>query len=145
MTAVDSNILVYAYRPASPWYAKADAVVTELAEGRSAWAIPWPCISEFLAVITHPGIYQPPMPMDQALLQVAAWFESPDLVLLSEPSGFFPVLDEVVRTARITGPAVHDARIAALCHYYGVDKLFSADRGFTRFANYVRVENPLLS
>ena len=40
MTAVDSNILIYAHRVDSTWHKQADAVVAELAEGTSAWAIP---------------------------------------------------------------------------------------------------------
>jgi uncharacterized protein len=33
MTAVDTNILVYAHRADATWHAPADAVVTALAEG----------------------------------------------------------------------------------------------------------------
>jgi hypothetical protein len=32
----------------------------ELAEGVAAWAIPWPCLYEFFAIVTHPKIYAPP-------------------------------------------------------------------------------------
>jgi hypothetical protein len=45
---------------------------------------PWPCLHEFLAVVTHPRIYVPPTPLAQAIDQVDAWLESPTLVLLAE-------------------------------------------------------------
>ena len=48
------------------------------------WAIPWPCIHEFLAIVTHPRIYAPPTPLDRALDQVDAWLESPTLAVLAE-------------------------------------------------------------
>jgi predicted nucleic acid-binding protein len=82
--AVDTNILVYAHRTDSEWHDRAAICLRELAEGRAPWAIPWPCIHEFLAIVTHPRIYDPPTPVAAALDQIDAWFESPSLVLLTE-------------------------------------------------------------
>ena len=84
MIAVDTNVLVYAHREDSPFHAAAARHMTALAEGRLPWAIPWPCLHEFLAVVTHPRIYNPPTPVALALGQVDAWLESPTLVLLAE-------------------------------------------------------------
>jgi uncharacterized protein len=42
----------------------------------------------------------------------------------------------------VAGPAVHDARIAALCLANGVRELWSADRDFTQFPD-LRTANPL--
>jgi predicted nucleic acid-binding protein len=84
LIAVDTNILIYAHRAESPWHAKADPIIAELAEGRSQWAIPWPCLHEFLAIVTHPSIYAPPTPLCDAVEQIHCWLESPNLVLLSE-------------------------------------------------------------
>ena len=42
--AVDANILIYAHRTESLFYKAASARLRELAEGRSAWAILWPCM-----------------------------------------------------------------------------------------------------
>ena len=53
MIAVDTNILVYAHRKDATPHAQAAAAVTKLAEGKTAWAIPWPCVHEFLAIVTH--------------------------------------------------------------------------------------------
>jgi predicted nucleic acid-binding protein len=56
LIAVDTNILVYAHRAESPHFARASAWLKRLAEGRSVWAIPWPCLHEFLSVVTNPRI-----------------------------------------------------------------------------------------
>jgi uncharacterized protein len=141
--AVDTNILVYAHRADSEWHASAYAQVKALAEGNAAWAIPWPCVHEFFAVVTHVRIYAPPTPVDKALDQIDAWLESPRVVLLSESELHWENLRDMLRTARVTGPMVHDARIAALCKQHGVAQLWSADRDFSRFAG-VRVHNPLM-
>ena len=82
MIAVDTNILVYAHREEATWHDVAYARLVELAEGRAPWAIPWPCIHEFLAIVTHPRIFDPPTPMPSAIAQVEAWLESPTLALL---------------------------------------------------------------
>lgn len=143
MIAVDTNILVYAHRGDSPFHDAAEACMVSLAEGAGSWAIPWPCLHEFLAIVTHPRIYAPPTPVQKALDQVDAWLESPTLRLLTEAEEHWSVLRNLVRHAHIAGPKVHDARIAALCREHGVRELWSADRDFSRFPE-LRVVNPLV-
>ena len=144
MIAVDTNILVYAHRVESPWYDKALPLVRKLAEGRDFWAIPWQCIAEFLAVVTHARIYDPPTGLGAALRQVQYWLESPRLVLLSETPAFYSTFATVLQRADVVGPRIHDARIAALCLHHGVTTLYSADRDFSRFGG-LHTENPLVS
>jgi toxin-antitoxin system PIN domain toxin len=143
LIAIDTNILVYAHREDSPFYEIASRRVTELAEGTALWAIPWPCIHEFIGIVTHPRRYVPPTPIARALDQVDAWMESPSLALLAESQTHWPVLRGLLFAGRIAGGQVHDARIAALCIQHGVRELWSADRDFTRFAG-LTVVNPLV-
>lgn len=142
MIALDTNLLVYAHRADSEWHDRASACLRELAEGRAAWAIPWPCLHEFLAIATHPGIYDPPTPGEAALDQVDAWLESPSLVLLAEGDEHWAQLRPLLEAGRATGPRVHDARVAALCLAHGVRELWTADRDFSRFPSLV-TRNPL--
>ncbi len=143
MIALDTNILVHAHRRDSTWHDAASRAVRELAESRDPWAIPWPCIHEFIAIVTHPGIYQPPTSLDAALDQVDAWMESPSLVLVSEADGYWKVASSTLRSSRVDGPRVHDARVAAICLQHGITELWTADRDFGRFPS-LRVKNPLL-
>jgi len=143
MIALDTNLLVYAHRADSPFHAAAAARVAELAEGSAAWAIAWPCLHEFYGIATHPRVYSPPSTPDQALRQIDIWLESPTLHLLSESPDHWPRLRALIAEARLQGPMVHDARIAALCLSHGVRELWSADRDFSRFPN-LRVRNPLI-
>lgn len=142
MIAVDSNLLVYAHREDSPWHAAAIERVRDLAEGRAPWAIPWPCVHEFLAVVTHPRIYVPPTPLEGALAQVDAWLSSPSLVLIGEDAFHWPRLRALVSAGKAAGPRVHDARIAAICLRHGIDELWTIDRDFGRFPA-LKVRNPL--
>ncbi|KAI9133579.1 TA system VapC family ribonuclease toxin [Acaryochloris sp. CCMEE 5410] len=144
MIAVDTNILVYAHREDSEWHLAADQCLTELAEAGTPWAIPWPCIHEFFAIVTHPRIYAPPTPSADASAQIDCWLESPTLHLLGEGLGYWEVLSSLLETSRVKGPQVHDARIAALCKLHGVATLWTADRDFNRFQDLAST-NPLVS
>ncbi len=142
MIAVDTNLLVYAHRQDNPFHASARQAITRLAEGRASWAIPWPCLHEFLAIVTHPRIYSPPSTPSQAALQIDAWMESPSLLLLAENEAHWPQLRDLVDKVRLQGAIVHDARIAAICMCHGVHEFWSADRDFSRFPG-LRLHNPL--
>jgi toxin-antitoxin system PIN domain toxin len=141
--AVDTNILVYAHREDSSFHQPAFRCISELAEGAASWAIPWPCLHEFLAIVTHPRIYAPPTPLACALDQVDAWLESPTLVLLAESAAHWPTLRALLVNGRVLGAQIHDGRVAALCRQHGVRELWSADRDFSRFAELATV-NPLV-
>lgn len=143
MIAVDTNLLVYAHREDSPWHDAASARITELAENRASWAIPWPCLHEFLAIVTHPRIYAPPTPLAAAVAQIEAWLESPTLTVLAESESYWAELVAIMRDGRIAGPQIHDARVAALCLLHGVRELWTADRDFSRFPA-LTVRNPLV-
>lgn len=144
MIAVDTNLLVYAHRRDYSWHDKALEVVTALAQGRSAWALPWPCVHEFLAVTTNPRIFKTPSKLAQAADQVEAWLASPSVVLLSEGAEHWSVLRDSLERGQVRGAQVHDARVAALCQQHGVRELWTADRDFSRFAG-VKIRNPLVA
>lgn len=144
MIALDTNILIYAHRTDSPFHAVAAKKITELAEGTAAWAIPWPCIHEFLAVVSNSRVYDPPSEMATAMEFVAELRQSPSLTLLAEGDAHWDALSELITTGRITGGRVHDARIAAICIQHGVRELWTADRDFNRFPE-LKTINPLVA
>ncbi len=144
MIAVDTNVLVHAHRADSAWHAAARSCIRTLAEGRTAWALPWPCVHEFLAIATHPRLYSPPSTIEQASDQLDAWIESPTLALIGEPLDHWPILRSQLVDGRISGPLVHDARVAAICMGNGVTELLTADRDFSRFPG-LTCRNPLVA
>ena len=144
MIAADTNILVYAHRADSEWHPQARSCLQTLAEGRVSWGIPWPCLHEFLAIVSHPRIYDPPSTIALAAAQVDAWLESPVAELLAEADSHWPILKQQLFAGQIKGPMVHDARVAALCIAHGVTDFWTADRDFSRFPG-LSTRNPLLS
>ncbi len=141
MIAVDTNVLVYAEITSSEHHVIALARVRELTEGAMPWALPWPCVYEFLRVVTHPRVYHPPVPAAIARADIALILASPSLVLLSETARHTEVLDAVLSESGVTGNLVHDAHIVALCREHGVREILTADGDFRRFSG-VKITNP---
>lgn len=142
MIAVDTNILVHAHRRDSAFHELAERCVRSLAESAAPWAIPFHCLIEVYGIVTHPAIWKRASTPAQAADQIRAWRESPSLVVLADdPAGSDSLLDLLV-AARVSGPKVHDARIAALCLEHGVKELWTIDRDFSRFPR-LAARNPL--
>ena len=132
MIAVDSNILVYAHKRDAPFHAEAKAALSQLVGSGGLWAIPWPCVHEFFAVVTNPRVFAPASTPAEALAQLEAWASAPNVRLLSESRDHLARLASLVLPG-VAGPAVHDAKIAAICLDHEVRTLLTMDRDFSRF------------
>ncbi|MBW1979917.1 MAG: PIN domain-containing protein [Deltaproteobacteria bacterium] len=139
--AIDTNILVYAEIRSSAHHQTARQILKELAEASHPWAIPWPCVYEFLRVVTHPRVYHPVIPLDLVLRDLGRILNSPTLVLLHETPNHQNIMLAVIKEAGVTGNLIHDAHIAALCLEHGISELISGDRDFSRFSS-LKVRNP---
>ena len=144
MIALDANLLVYAHQSDSEFHEQAKEAIESLRVKTAPWAIPWPCVHEFISVTTNPKIYKRPATAEEAVDFVEALMDSPELHFLAESEGYMAKLKLLVTGAKITGGRIHDARIAALCLHHGVRELWSADRDFSKFPQ-LRVRNPLVA
>jgi uncharacterized protein len=131
--AVDTNILVYAHREELGRHEAARRALVELAEGPRPWAIPVFCLGEFLRVITHRRLFDPPFTTDEAVEALQRVLASPSLRVLVPGDYFLPLLAEAMREAEVSGNLVFDAQIVALCREAGVSELLTEDRDFARF------------
>jgi hypothetical protein len=131
--AVDTNVLVLAHRLEAPGHERAAFWVRSLAEGQSPWGLPVVCLAEFVRVVTHRRIFDPPSSLKQALDAVDALLESPTVRILTPSGGHWPLLRASIVAGDTTGNLVFDAQIAALCREHGVERLLTVDRDFGRF------------
>src|SRR5665213_2952102 len=130
--AVDTNILVYSVRRETAYHERASSLMTSLAESGNPWAIPWPCVYEFLRVVTHPKVFTPPSTLEVTLESIERFRDSPSLVMLGDGPAHLRHMVKVIREAAAIGNLVHDAHIATLCMEHGVSELYTMDRDFSR-------------
>lgn len=133
MIAVDTNVLIFADREESPLHDVALRILRRLAEGHEAWAVPLFCVGEFLRVVTHDRVFDPPTPMTDAISAVDALLGSPSSRLLVPGDRYLPLLRGVIKESGVRGNLVFDAQIAAVCLEHGATTLLTEDRDFTRF------------
>lgn len=144
MIAVDTNILLYSHKSSYPLHEQALRVMSELSESRELWAIPWPCIHEFVAIATNARIFSIPSTLVQVENQIKQWRSSPTLRFLGEADAHAETLFDILTRSHTAGGAVYDARIAAVCIENGVKELWTADRDFAKFKG-LKSSNPLVS
>ena len=133
MIAVDTNILIYADREELPLHGAALHALRRLAEGHEAWAVPIFCVGEFLRVVSHDRVFDPPTPVADALAAVDSLLSSPSSRLLVPGERYLPLLRTVIEQADVRGNLVFDAQIAAVCLEHGAQTLLTEARDFTRF------------
>jgi toxin-antitoxin system PIN domain toxin len=143
MIAVDTNILVYAHRRDLPQHTAALQAMQRLVAKGQRWGIPWPCVHEFLAVVTDPRIFKNPTTTTVALTVVGELGDQQGR-LLAESQRHLDILDRLCSGAHVIGSKIHDARIAAICIGHGVSELWTADRDFSYFPD-LKTGNPLIA
>ncbi len=136
MIAVDTNIPVYAHREELDQHVAARARLTALAEGDEAWAIPAFCLGEFLRVVTHPRLFDPPYKVDEACRALERVLASPSLRILYPGERYWRLLRDAMVEANASGNLAFDAQIVAVCRESGVSTLVTEDRDFARFARF---------
>jgi uncharacterized protein len=141
MKALDTNILVYAHREECPQYDKANALLIQLSEAQVPWALPWPCVYEFIRVVTHPRVMSPPTSLSLAWDNLCHLLDSPSLILLHETERHLKIATQLVKTYQVSGNLIFDAHIATLLIEHGIDELITGDSDFLRFKEF-QVNNP---
>ena len=135
MIAVDTNVLIYAHRSESQQHKIALAKITAIAEADSPWGLPVFCLAEFVRIVTHLRVFEPPTPLADALGFLEQLLQSPSARLLLPTIGYAAAFNEVCKSAGVRGNLAFDAQIAAVCREHGIDELLTADRDFARFRN----------
>ena len=144
MIAIDTNILVYAHRADLPQHAAATQAFSMLSASESPWAIPWPCVHEFIAIVTGSAFKKSATPLELALDAIDTWLSHPNCIAIHEGANYFSFLSGLAQRANTTGGVIHDARIAAICLDNNVTELWTCDRDFSQFPD-LRARNPLIA
>jgi hypothetical protein len=112
MIAVDTNVLVYAHRAETALHQAATRKLVELAAGRGLWGLPVFCAGEFIRVVTHRRVFNPPSTLEEAIQFLERVVAAPGCRILRPEAGFFELLTTVAREADARGNLAFDAQIA---------------------------------
>jgi hypothetical protein len=129
---LDANILVYASNTADPVHLPAVDLVRRLAEGPELVYLFWPTLMGYLRIVTHPAILPRPLAPIQAMRNVEALLDRPNVRTASESESFWPAFRRAAGD-RPRGNDVPDVHLAALMRQHGVRLIYTRDRGFRRF------------
>lgn len=135
---LDTNILVYASFPGTPFYDAARARLSEFeSHGASFWTSRQ-VLREYLASTTRPGAVVPPPKLEalsQAVLQFEAEFEIAD-----EDAAVTALLLDLMKSRTVRGKQIHDANIVATMRRHNVPWLLTHNTAdFTRYVPGINV------
>jgi hypothetical protein len=144
VVALDTNILVHAHRRGTAHHEPALALLAALGESPAPYALFWPSLYEFLRVVTHHRVFDPPSTTAEALEAIRDFLAPPVVRVLSETARHPALLDTVLAESRATGNLVHDAHLVALALEHGVHEILTLDGDFARFPQLAS-RNPFLA
>jgi toxin-antitoxin system PIN domain toxin len=140
LIALDTNLLVYAHRSATPEHKAARAAI-ERAAASSAWGIPAPVVAEFWSVVTHPAASGRPSKPDQARRFLAALADA-GAEVWSTGAGFGLRLAQLAEDLDVRGNRIFDLQIALCAFEGGARELWSHDTRFVTIPG-LRLVQPL--
>ncbi len=133
MIAVDTNILIYSHRGETELHGPAASRITALAQGVERWALPIFCVTEFMRVVTHRRVFNPPSTVAQATAFIQGIVAAPSCELVRPGPEFLDHFIAAALQGNAHGNLMFDAQIAALCGEHGIDTILTNDRDFARF------------
>ena len=131
---VDANVLLYASDASSPRHKAARALLETIAAGPELTYLFWPTIMAYLRIATHPAVFSQPLPAADAIANVEALLDRPNVRAPGEQPEFWPRYRAVADEAAPTGNLVPDAHLVALMLQNEVRTIWTHDRDFRRFA-----------
>lgn len=114
MLLPDVNILVLAYREDPPDHLRYRQWVDDLINSDEAFGVCDLVLSGFLRVVTHPSVFSPPTPIEDALVFVEALRRPRNCVVLAPGPRHWEIFTRLCRDAGARGNLIPDAYLAAL-------------------------------
>ncbi len=140
MTAIDTNLLIYAHRSETPEHASArNAIERALNNGGCGYSLP--CVAEFWGIVTHTSVERSPKRHvtarkfleELSLAGVEIWFPG---------IGFGERLAQLAEDLSVSGARIFDLQIGLIAFENGATQIWTHDRDF-RAPPGLRVVDPL--
>ena len=142
MILIDVNVLVYAFHDGSPDHDAYRQWLAETIESDEPFGVSDLVLSGLVRVLTHPRIFNPPVPLAEALAFADALRSQPNAVVVAPTARHWDIFKRLAQGAGAKGGLVADAYLAALALAAGCEWI-TADRDFSRFPG-LRWRHPLV-
>lgn len=140
MRLVDANVLLAAVNTSDTRHDLARTWLDDALARREGIAFAWTVLLAFLRLVTRPGLFPSPLPVEDALAQVRAWTAAPPAVVLSPTPRHLDLVAGLLSELGTGGNLVGDAHLAALALEHGAT-VITFDADFGRFTG-VRWQHP---
>ena len=138
---VDTNILLYARNTGDPRNARIATWLEDALTGPTRVGLPWPVLTGFVRIASHPRMTSLPLSSADAWAQVEEWLDAPSTWIPMETDRHAEVMGSLIERYAVAGPMISDTYLVALAIEHGVE-LVSTDGDFARFTE-IRWRNPL--
>jgi Predicted nucleic acid-binding protein, contains PIN domain len=135
-------VLVYAFHEGAPDHDRYRGWLTAAVESDEPMGVSELVLSGFVRVATHPRIFSPPSPINEALAFVTALRIQPNAVAVAPGPRHWEIFERLCLAVGAKGNLVPDAYLAALAIESGSEWI-TTDRDFSRFPG-LRWRHPLL-
>ena len=133
MLLVDVNILVYAHREDAVRHTDYRAWLEALLGGETSFGMADLVLSGFVRIVTHPRVFDPPTPIEEALGFAETVRESPNRVDVRPGPRHWEIFARLCRDTGAKGNLVPDAYLAALAIESGSEWI-TTDGDYARFS-----------
>jgi uncharacterized protein len=142
MIAIDTNLLIYAHRAATPEHHGAHRAIEAALNAPSGCGITLPSVAEFFSIVTHPAASGRPS-SPEAAVEFLEELRACGVEDLSPGPGFAPRLARMAADLGVTGPRIFDLQIGLCGLDGGATSVWTHDRGFTKIPGLV-IHDPLV-
>lgn len=142
MKLVDANVLIYAVNADAPHHQRARQWLESALSGSEPVGMTWNVLLAFLRVTTRRGIFERPLPVDDAVAYIDSWLEQPCVELVVPGPKHWSILRTLITASGTAGNLTSDAHLAAHA-IEGGWTVASTDSDFRRFSG-LAVLNPVM-
>jgi uncharacterized protein len=139
--ALDTNLLVYAHRAATPQHQNARAAIERASTSPDGWGVAAPVVAEFWSVVTHPAATGRPSTPEEAF-SFLTQLNAAGSQAWTPGAGFGLRLAQLAADLNVSGNRISDLQIALCSFEGGATELWSHDRDFVAVPG-LRLVDPL--
>lgn len=142
MIALDTNLLIYAHRAATPEHGRAQSAIQRACNAADGCGVALPCVAEFFSVVTHPAASGRPSRPDEAAAFLRGLVQQGGLVVWAPGPGATERLLQTAIDLDVQGARIFDLQIALCALDGGATELWSHDASFVKVPG-LRLHDPL--